>query len=50
VTLALPSPAASGTRTGPWKCVPQQRPIRENSASTVLLGPALLGTTIRTAG
>jgi hypothetical protein len=24
VTLALPGPASAGTRTGPWKMLPQQ--------------------------
>jgi hypothetical protein len=29
-TVALPSPAVSGTRTGPWNWSPQQRASRVN--------------------
>jgi hypothetical protein len=28
VTCAVPTPACSGTRTGPWKTVPQQNCAR----------------------
>ena len=50
VSLALPLPEASGTRTGPWKCVPQQRCFSKNSALIVFVGSFLLGTMTSSVG
>jgi len=42
-TRALPLPASSGTRTGPWNRPPQQRSLRTTRTSIGLAPGRLLG-------
>ena len=50
LTLALPLPASSGTRTGPWKRAPQHRSFSVYLAVTGLPPGSLLGNSISTTG
>jgi hypothetical protein len=50
VTLALPLPASSGTRTGPWKRAAQQRSLSVYFASTGLPPGSLAGNSTSTTG
>ena len=50
VTFALPLPASSGTRTGPWKRAAQQRSFSVYFARTGLPPGSLAGNSTSTTG